>query len=573
MNPEAAEFHPSVLALVPAPLVLARIPIPVARKQQRRRRKKKKNLPDANARRPKPRATNAPARKSRNAKPPPPPEPVWPRAPPPPARQRSPSPPPPAPLRVQIARPSDTARARWRVAADAWREDRDAALASDQALAKMRATAIARAGAAARAAAAVARARGDDSSDDDDLSATSSDTSVEAPPPDTSAAALAAHCAHGRVAALRLALRASRDAVNGRDRRGRTPLHAAAARGHTGCVQALLSAGADVYPRDRQLETPLHACASTARGRAAVECVRALCHATPGKGRSAVDAKSKRDGRTALHYAVERAVKQGASTSIVRALVAGGASPLVCDAHGRSALAAAAGGGRATLVRELLGGARRGAHCPGKLVVGPLQEAARAGDAKTLAELCGARLFDIDAREVSGERDTALTAAARRASADCVRVLLAHGADPLREDGRRRSPVAACVDGASVDRSKTLELLVAAARDRDAVRRGPDFFERPLCGAAPRPPLAHALRRGEVSLAATLIDCGAPGPRVLKDIGKLPDDVLRHVAAFLPDEGPARHLAVGLRRRDPPRPRRFSSSLRRGAAAFAVVVI
>ena len=48
---------------------------------------------------------------------------------------------------------------------------------------------------------------------------------------------------------------------------------------------------------------------------------------------------------------------------------------------------------------------------------------------------------------------------------------------------------------------------------------------------------AHALRRGEVSLAATLIDCGAPGPRVLKDIGKLPDDVLRHVAAFLPDEG------------------------------------
>ena len=191
---------------------------------------------------------------------------------------------------------------------------------------------------------------------------------------------------------------------------------------------------------------------------------------------------------------MERAVKQGASTSIVRALVAGGASPLVCDAHGRSALAAAAGGGRAALVRELLGGARRGAHCPGKLVVGPLQEAARAGDAKTLAELCGARLFDIDAREGSGERDTALTAAARRASAACV-VLLAHGADPLREDGRRRSPVAACVDGASVDGSKTLELLVAAARDRDAVRRGPDFFERPLCGAAPRPPLAHARAR------------------------------------------------------------------------------
>ena len=44
MNPEAAEFHPSVLALVPTPLVLGPIPIPVARKQQRRRRKKKKGM-------------------------------------------------------------------------------------------------------------------------------------------------------------------------------------------------------------------------------------------------------------------------------------------------------------------------------------------------------------------------------------------------------------------------------------------------------------------------------------------------------------------------------------------------
>lgn len=601
MNPEAASFSPALLALVPAPLVLAAIP--VARKQ--RRKKKTKPAADATTRdgRRTKQAAAAPTREGRKAKPraadaahregrskphaaaprmdnkpgrrrekPPrrdetaPAPPVWPRAPPP-ARRRLPSPPSPspAPLKVQTARPSDEACARWRVAADAWREDRDAATASDHALAKMRATAVARAGAAAHAAAAVARARLDDSSDDG-ISTTSSDTSVEALPPDATAAALAAHCLHGRVAALRLALRASRDAVNGRDRRGRTPLHAASACGHTGCLQALLSAGADVGARDRQLETPLHACVVGARGRGTVECVRALCKAT-GKVRSAIDAKSKRDGRTALHFAVERAAKKHGSCQVVRALVAGGASPHVPDANGRSALAAAAGGGRAALVRELLGGARRGAHCPDKLVVGPLQEAARAGDAEVLVELCAARLFDIDARETDGERDTALTAAARRASAACVKVLLAHGADPLREDGRRRSPVAASVDGASADGSKTLELLVAAAKSRDANRRGPDFFSRPLCGAVPRPPLTHVLRRGEVSLAATLIDCGAPGPQVLRDIGKLPDDILRHVALFLPDEGAARHLAVGLRRRDPPQPRFFSWSSSRGGPA------
>ena len=596
MNPEAAAFSPSLLALVPAPLVLA--PITVARKQRRKKKtkphaadvttrdggrtKQAADAPTRDSRKAKPRAADAAHRESRSKpraaaprtgnkpgrrseKPPrrdetAPAPPVWPRAPPP-VRRRSPSlpPPSPAPLKVQTARPSEEACARWRVAADAWREDRDAATASDHALAKMRATAVTRAGAA------VARARLDDSSDDG-LSATSSDSSVEAPPPDATAAALAAHCLHGRVAVLRLALRASRDAVNGRDRRGRTPLHAASACGQTGCLQALLSAGADVGARDRQLETPLHACAVGARGRGAVECVRALCKAT-GKVRSAIDAKSKRDGRTALHFAVERAAKKHGSCQVVRALVAGGASPHVPDANGRSALAAAAGGGRAALVRELLGGARRGAHCPDKLVVGPPQEAARAGDAEVLVELCAARLFDIDARETDGERDTALTAAARRASAACVKVLLAHGADPLREDGRRRSPVAACVDGASADGSKTLELLVTAAKSRDANRRGPDFFSRPLCGAAPRPPLTHALRRGEVSLAATLIDCGAPGPQGLRDIGKLPDDILRHVALFLPDEGAARHLAVGLRRRDPPQPRLFSWSSSRGGPA------
>ena len=233
MNPEAAEFHPSVLALVPAPLVLAPLPIPVVARKQQRRRKKKKNPPDANARRPKPRAADAPARKSRNAKPPPPPEPVWPRAPPPPPGGGRPSPPPPAPLRVQIARPSDHGPARWRVAADAGARTETPPWPRTMRSRRCARRPSQRAGAAARAAPPSRGPARDDCRATTTCRRRRRTRPSRAPPPDTSAAALADHCAHNRVAALRLALRASRDAVNGRDRRGRTPLHAAAARGHT----------------------------------------------------------------------------------------------------------------------------------------------------------------------------------------------------------------------------------------------------------------------------------------------------------------------------------------------------
>ena len=73
---------------------------------------------------------------------------------------------------------------------------------------------------------------------------------------------------------------------------------------------------------------------------------------------------------------------------------------------------------------------------------------------------------------MSGERDTALTAAAR---ALLRRASSAAGSRRTRcartAGGGRRSLPAPTVRVA--DGSKTLELLVAAARDRDAVRRGP----------------------------------------------------------------------------------------------------
>ena len=96
--------------------------------------------------------------------------------------------------------------------------------------------------------------------------------------------------------------------------------------------------------------------------------MRALCHATTGGGgrrRRQVEA-----GRPlTLHFAVERAVKQGASTSIVRALVRA-ARRLSCPAQ-----SIPAGGGRAgdQSVGEL---EAQGAASTSKLIV--VQEAARA---------------------------------------------------------------------------------------------------------------------------------------------------------------------------------------------------
>ena len=207
-----------------------------------------------------------------------------------------------------------------------------------------------------------------------------------------SAAALADHCAHGRAAALRLALRASRDAVNGRDRRGRTPLTPPP---RAGTPAASRRCSARVPTCIRATASWRRRCTRARRARAAAPpSVRArVVPRDAGQGRSAVDQIKATAARPALRRGARR--QAGASTSIVRALVAG-ASPLVCDAHGRSALAAAAGGGRATLVVKEAQGAAPTVRASWSWARS--REAARAGDAKTLAG-SAEPLLDIDARK------------------------------------------------------------------------------------------------------------------------------------------------------------------------------
>ena len=304
----------------------------------------------------------------RRQPPPPPPEPVWPRAPPPPAQ---------AAVAVAAEGPcrsgskSETerhARARWRVAADAWHcarnSDRDAALASDPlALAKMRATAIVLGGrftAANYGRRRRAGPRRSSPSDDDDLSATSSDTSVEAPPPGL----------HRRPPS-RLSLRPqSRRGAAARfihERRATPPTAA------TGAVARLCTLlpragrnaatrpGADQrrgarYPRDRRLETPLHARARRPRaeGPPSNACPRCATRRR-GNERSAVRraVEARRPHGPALRRGTRREARRidvdRARARRGRRIAAG-----VRRARPAPRLAAAAGGGRAALVRELV---------------------------------------------------------------------------------------------------------------------------------------------------------------------------------------------------------------------------
>ena len=127
--------------------------------------------------------------------------------------------------------------------------------------------------------------------------------------------------------------------LKARDKKGRTPLMAAAAGGYTETVRVLLENGADVNATDLVGWTPLFWAALSHR----TDALRALA----AKGAN-VDAKDK-EGRTALFWA---ACSGFADT--VRALLEEGAHANAKDRHGWTALMIAADLGHIDTVRALL---------------------------------------------------------------------------------------------------------------------------------------------------------------------------------------------------------------------------
>jgi ankyrin repeat protein len=245
----------------------------------------------------------------------------------------------------------------------------------------------------------------------------------------------------------------------------RTPLFAAAAKGHADVIQVLIAHGADIRARDDWGGTPLHRAAGEGQTRAAEVLLEA------GADVNALDSYQ----RTPLCWAVERdgtsrwsmpypwdVNETVESTGVVELLLLHGADPNVSDDTGGMPLHWAADRGSVGIARLLLakgakvdatmrsekwvarpaGGASTGG--PGQT---PLHVAARRGDVPLLALLLAAgadpnKATTGPARVRDFQRDlgtmppgtTPLHIASLIGDPDAVRVLLDAGANPNLRD-------------------------------------------------------------------------------------------------------------------------------------------
>jgi ankyrin repeat protein len=257
---------------------------------------------------------------------------------------------------------------------------------------------------------------------------------------------------------------------------GTTPLHLAASRGHARVAQQLLEAGASLAARDVYGETPL---ADAAR-HGALDCIR-LFHARLGSllGEEARTGESKRSrspkgGQTALHIAAYAGRLE--ACNLLLELEPGLLDSI--DAVGRTPVYAAASSGQ-TEVLELLYGRRARLDAPTSTDMTPIHSAAALGrvtacewliehgisvDApgphratplhlafeiedpgpRTRLELVSTLLeHEACANSVDDKRRTPLHLAASGDSfLPALRLLLAKGAEPTREDVQGRTPLA-----------------------------------------------------------------------------------------------------------------------------------
>ncbi len=266
--------------------------------------------------------------------------------------------------------------------------------------------------------------------------------------------------------------------VFAKDPAGSTLLHHAAAFGTIETLTYLLDAGSEVNGKNRRGSTPLHwAIHDEAK-------VRLLL----SRG-AAVNARQV-EGRTPLY----QAASLGNATEIVRLLLTKGADPNIALANGRTPLMAAAGRGDVEAMKLLLD-----AHAAVDVKNGAGETALilAAGD----GNLQAVRLLldrGADARARTKRNETALGNAATAGNEATVRLLIDHGADVNVRNIRGYSALMLAASSDAIP-TAAVKLLLARGADpsfkgdydetaRDlAAKRGDSDVTR-LFGGLPRPP-------------------------------------------------------------------------------------
>jgi len=231
----------------------------------------------------------------------------------------------------------------------------------------------------------------------------------------------------------------------------RTPLHYAAALGHTGVMELLLAGGADVNAQDREGNTPLHGAGAYGRDEAVLIL---LGHGVHLEARESY-------GRTPLLLVA----RESGSVVAARALLEHGADPDALDRFGASPLSLAAWRGFEEVVDVLLdhgasldaGGARASV----------LPEYAAEGGLERLFRALAETGTDFGRRTENG--GSLLHAAAEGGSEEIVGILLDRGFDAGERDRYGWTPLHYA---AQRGREAVSEVLIARGADVNAASIG-----------------------------------------------------------------------------------------------------